>query len=213
MTSQTNTMLLVANDGRILDQGPFDIDEHTIASANGIHPKHILPEGWQIVEPAGMPSDFAFGRYRWRDGILLAVSGDPPTAEQLAVARSARSEQVNAWRSAASQACFAYQDKQFSCDPQSRQELDGIANTIALSGAFPPGFPGYWKAADNTPLPLPDIASFAALYGAMVERNTRVFNLAQELKQRIADAATVAGIEAVRWTDETDPANHVENPQ
>lgn len=90
MTNQNNTTLLVMNDGRILDQGPFTMADDTIASANGIHPKHVLPHGWSIVDVPALPEDFAFGRYLWQDGALQALPDDPPATVEATPQESAQ---------------------------------------------------------------------------------------------------------------------------
>jgi len=141
--------------------------------------------------------DFSDGQFTAR-----AMTDD----EQAAHAASVREDlladknaEIDRSRAAANASVFPFQDKLIACDALSRSDIDGVANHIALFGAFPVGFPGGWKATDKTMLPLPDVDAFRALYAAMTEQGTRNFNRSQELKVHLAAASTPEEIAAIQW--------------
>ncbi|MDN4036806.1 DUF4376 domain-containing protein [Massilia sp. YIM B02443] len=111
----------------------------------------------------------------------------------------AKNEQINGWRSAANTSTFAHADKHFDCDALSRSDIDGVANHIGLFGDFPTGFPGMWKAADNTMLPVPDVDAFRALYASMTAQGAANFMRSQVLKAQLENASTAEEIAAITW--------------
>lgn len=117
----------------------------------------------------------------------------------LAALKTAKNQQINAWRMAANLSTFPYAGKLIACDDLSRSDIDAVAGSISLTGAFPPGFPGGWKATDNTIIPLPDIATFKAMYSAMTAQGTANFARSQALKTALAAATTQADIDAITW--------------
>lgn len=117
----------------------------------------------------------------------------------LAQQKAAKNEQINAWRAAANLSTFPHAGKFIACDELSRSDIDGVANHIALFGEFPAGFPGGWKATDNTVLPLADVDAFRAMYASMTAQGTENFNHSQELKAQLALAATLEEIAAIQW--------------
>lgn len=120
----------------------------------------------------------------------------------VATVRAEKNAQINAWRAAANLATFPHAGKQIACDELSRSDIDGVANNIALFGEFPAGFPGAWKATDNTMIPLPDVDAFRAMYASMTAQGAANFNRAQELKAQLAAASTPEAIAAITWSDE-----------
>ena len=120
-------------------------------------------------------------------------------AAQLVAVKAAKNLQINLWRAAANQSHFTYAGKQIACDALSRSDIDAVANSIALTGAFPAGFPGAWKAMDNTYISLPDVAAFKAMFASMTLQGTINFGHSQDLKAALAAATTVEQIDAIVW--------------
>jgi len=120
----------------------------------------------------------------------------PPTLEEL---RAAKNLEINAWRASANLSTFPYAGKLFSCDAVSRSDIDGVANHIGLFGTFPEGFPGAWRAVDNTMFPLPDVDAFRALFAGMAAQGTENFNYSQRLKEQLALAEAPEAIAAIQW--------------
>ncbi|MBT9493860.1 MAG: DUF4376 domain-containing protein [Paucibacter sp.] len=121
---------------------------------------------------------------------------DPRTLEQ---AREAKREQINTWRIAATRAGFTFDGRLVSTDELGRSDIDGTNGTVALTGEFPSGWPGYWKAEDNTLIQIPDIPTWKAFYGAMAAKGAANFATSQGLKAQLAAAQTKAEVEAVAW--------------
>lgn len=117
----------------------------------------------------------------------------------IAALKVAKNLQINAWRMAANLSTFPYSGKLIACDDLSRSDIDAVAGSIALTGAFPPGFPNGWKTTDNTLLSIPDIATFKAMYSAMTTQGTANFTHSQDLKTALAAATTQAEIDVITW--------------
>lgn len=115
------------------------------------------------------------------------------------LARLAKNADINNWRSVANTSSFTHQGKQIACDALSRSDIDGVAGSIALTGAFPADFPGAWKAIDNSYVLLPTVDDFKALYAAMTAQGTANFLHAQALKTATAAATTQAELNAIVW--------------
>lgn len=71
-------------------------------------------------------------------------------APDLATLKAIKNTEINTWRAAANLSTFPHAGKHIACDELSRSDIDGVANHIGLFGEFPAGFPGAWKATDNT---------------------------------------------------------------
>lgn len=127
----------------------------------------------------------------------------PPTPEELAAQftalKTAKNLQINDWRGTANKTHFPHGGKLIACDDLSRGDIDAVANSIALTGAFPAGFPGAWKATDNTYVMLPDVDAFKTMHAAMTAQGTANFMHAQALKTALAAATTEAQVNAIVW--------------
>lgn len=110
-----------------------------------------------------------------------------------------KNDEINRARLAANQTAFEHGGKLVACDLLSRSDIDAIAIHVARKGAFPDGFPGAWKAIDNSYVMLPDMAAWDALYASMTAQGTANFNHAQALKAQLKDAKTKEEINAIKW--------------
>lgn len=161
-----------------------------------VDPLAALPRCTLIPPPATTGFEVA----RWKGDaweVLDAYPAAPaPDVEPLKAAKNA---EINAARLAANQGTFHHLGKPVACDPLSRSDIDGVNGFVALTGSLPPGWPGAWKAADNSLLPIPDVAAWTAFYGAMVAAGNANFGKAQQLKAALEAASTVAEVAAVVW--------------
>lgn len=142
-------------------------------------------------------SDFAVFQKWVADGNTPEASG----ITDVEVARTMKAQELNQARAAANVSTFTYASKQFSCDALSRSDIDGVANHVALNGTFPPGFPGVWKAADNSYVPMADVQAFKDFFSAMAAQGAANFVHSEELKMHLHDEATdtVEKINAIVW--------------
>lgn len=134
-------------------------------------------------------------KYKWKVTNLSAEE----VAANLATAKSVKNAQINDWRLKANMSTFTHAGKVIACDTLSRSDIDAVANSIALTGAFPAGFPGAWKAVDNTYIPLADVNAFKNMHASMTLQGTINFGRAQTLKTNLAAATTVEQVEAITW--------------
>lgn len=155
-----------------------------------------LPVGMSCVSlaqsVAGWPA--GIGELHCTGGVLLFVDGR--TLEQV---RADKKQQINTWRLAANQVGFNFAGKRISTDTLSRSDIDGTNGTVALTGSFPAGWPGYWKAEDNSLVPITSIDEWKLFYAAMSAQGAANFLTSQGLKAMVDAAQTIAEVEAVAW--------------
>ena len=163
-------------------------------TADQIIPKHVA-EGAAIVDVT-LPEDYMPGRYNYVNGAFVVV---PLAANVLADLKAKKNEDINQWRAEANSSTFIHLGKIIACDALSRSDIDGVAGSISLTGAFPVGFPGAWKAVDNTYLVLATVQAFKDMYASMTAQGTMNFGHSQTLKAALAAATTKAEIDAVVW--------------
>lgn len=141
--------------------------------------------------------DIVDGVETYRDATAEEVAAIP--VPNLQAMKAAKDEEINTWRAAANLSTFPHSGKVIACDALSRSDIDGVANSVALFGAFPEGFPGGWKAVDGTFIPLPDVDAFRAMYASMTAQGTTNFAHAQALKLQLALADTPQEVAAIVW--------------
>jgi hypothetical protein len=153
------------------------------------------PAQYQSVERAGAESVNGEWRYKWavRDWSAQEI------AQALDAAKAAKNAEINEARATANRTSFAYAGKAIACDALSRGDIDGTNGYIALYGAMPPGFPGGWKAIDNTYVAIPDVDTWKAFYTAMFAQGAANFAKSQTLKAALAAAATTSEVAAINW--------------
>lgn len=117
----------------------------------------------------------------------------------LAAAKAEKNAQINAWRLQANRGTFNHGGKLFACDELSRGDIDGITSFVTLAGALPPGWPGAWKAVDNSFFPIATVPEWAAFVASMVAAGNAHFAKAQTLKAQLSAATTQAQIDAIVW--------------
>lgn len=120
-------------------------------------------------------------------------------ARVLSATRADKNAEINAARLAANRTSFQFGGKAIACDELSALDIASMNGIVALTGSMPPGWPGAWKAMDNTYVQIPDRATWVAFYGAMVQAGTDNFTRAQTLKAQLAAAATNAAVDSITW--------------
>lgn len=146
------------------------------------------------VRRTGITSD---GKGVYRHEYAIEVLEGDDHAAAIAQLKQRRNQAINQQRHAANTSTFDYAGTPIACDALSRSDIDGIAGYIALFNSFPPGWPGVWKAADNTYVPMATIAEFRAMYAAMAEAGLANFKAAQEKKAALAAATSLDDIDAI----------------
>ena len=153
-----------------------------------------------LLEGGTLPADFMGGQYTHIAGVWAYTTAGQAAADAvLATLKTAKNLQINLWRAVANQTYFTHLGKQVACDELSRSDIDAVAGSISLSGVFPAGFPGAWKAMDNSYIMLPDVAAFKAMYTSMTTQGTVNFGKSQTLKTQLAAATTAAQVNALVW--------------
>ena len=118
----------------------------------------------------------------------------------IAAVRARKRAEINAGRWLANNTTFTFAGKQIAVDPLSRSDVDGAALEILNQSALPTGWPGTWKATDNTYVSVPDLATWKALYHAMYQQGLDNFVYSQSLKEYVDDPArTAEEVDAVYW--------------
>lgn len=129
------------------------------------------------------------------DSALLASH----QAAELGSLKAAKNEEINAARLAANFSTFTHAGKAIACDQLSRSDIDGTNGFVTLYGTLPPGWPGGWKAVDNTYVAIADVAAWKAFYASMFAAGNANFAKAQTLKTQLAAATTAEQVAAIVW--------------
>lgn len=150
--------------------------------------------GWtRQVPPAADEGSYAvWGGGRW------VLADQPPTVD-LSELKAAKNAEINAARLAANFTTFEHAGKLIACDQLSRSDIDGTNGYVALNGSLPVGWPGGWKAVDNTYVVIGDVAAWKAFYASMFAAGNANFAHAQTLKALLAEAATPEEVQAISW--------------
>ena len=127
------------------------------------------------------------------------ASMSPIDNRSLAGVKVEQNEHINLSRLSANRSTFLFSGKLIACDELSRSDIDAVNGVVALTNALPPGFPGGWKAIDNTYVAIPDKAAWISFYVAMVAQGVTNFNHTQTLKAALIAALTIADAEAITW--------------
>jgi len=133
-----------------------------------------------------------------REWLVIDLSAKE-VAAQLAAAKAEKHAEINAARLGANTSTFTHAGKVIACDQLSRSDIDGTNGFVTLYGTLPPGWPGGWKAVDNTYLPIADVAAWKAFYTSMFAAGAANFAKAQALKASLDTATTLAQVRGVVW--------------
>lgn len=173
-------------DRAVTQSGSLDFGTHSGNSA--------------LVVVPDVPADFAGRAYTWVDGVWSRTeAGEAAFQALLAQAKAAKNDEINAARLATNLTTFPYGGKEIACETLSRSDVDGTNGYVANAGALPPGWPGGWKATDNTYVPIGNVAAWKQFYAAMVGQGLVNFAHAQDLKTQLATAATLEEVAAITW--------------
>lgn len=169
----------------------------------GAHEAAIFANGEWAVTPdyRGVSYWLAGGEGRIEALGMAPPEGSTPAKPlpTLAEFKAAKNAEINAARLAANRKTFTHATKEFACDELSRSDIDGANGMIANLGAMPQGWPGGWKAVDNTYLPIATVAEWKAFYGSMFAAGAANFAHAQALKDALAAATTPEQVAAIAW--------------
>lgn len=113
--------------------------------------------------------------------------------------RQQKNDEINACRELVNSSTFIFKEKAIRCKPLDRGDIDATNGYVALFGAFPEGWPGGWKAVDNSYVDVSTVDDWKAFYKAMVDTGNANFKYAQQLKFRLASAETPEQIAAIKW--------------
>lgn len=152
----------------------------------------------QAVYPDAICIETTEGSIGWLwDGFQLTAP--PAPVVPLAQLKAAKNAEINAARLAANLSTFQHAGKAIACDQLSRSDIDGTNGFVALYSAMPPGWPGGWKAVDNSYVAIATVNDWKAFYGSMFAAGNANFAKAQALKAQLAAATTAAQVAAIVW--------------
>lgn len=187
---------------------PFDVARLTIQSwtdsashlsgANPVWTWYVpVPYASLGVDLVGALQTFVIGNCQeFIGGTLVAeVSGG-----DISAVRARKNAEINAARWLANNTTFTFAGKQIAVDPLSRSDIDGTAMEILNQGSMPAGWPGAWKAVDNTYVSIPDLTAWRSFYSAMYQQGLANFVHSQALKSYMDNPArTIEEVEAIHW--------------
>ena len=135
----------------------------------------------------------------WLRGWVVIDLSANEVAAQLAAAKAEKHAEINAARLGANTSTFTHAGKVIACDPLSRYDIDGTNGFVTLNGVLPPGWPGGWKAVDNTYAVISTVAEWKAFYASMFATGLGNFAHAQALKAQVEAATTLAQVQGIHW--------------
>lgn len=166
--------------------------------------QYAIIENNIIVNVAEAEADYAAAQ-GWvpaldsRIGDLWDGENYTPAAVDLAPLKAAKNDEINAARLAANFSTFQHAGKAIACDQLSRSDIDGTNGFVSLYGSLPPGWPGGWKAVDNTYVPIASVNDWKAFYASMFAAGNANFAKAQALKAQLDAATTAEQVAAIVW--------------
>ncbi|HSV81498.1 MAG TPA: DUF4376 domain-containing protein [Ramlibacter sp.] len=164
----------------------FDSGTHKLEPAARVPAgPNAFTRGWRIVPLSGAELDERAAKY----------------AQDLVQAKASKRQEINDARLRANRTSFAFAGKEIAVDDVSRSDIDGVSDQVLLTGQFPVGFPGAWKAMDNSYVAIPDVDTWRTFVTAMTTQGAVNFGRAQQRKAEIDAATTIAQVEAVAWDD------------
>lgn len=178
---------LIVNS-QVLAVGAADVTDTAVVVNGVVFPLNVIGD-YELVDAApGVQPGWGY-------------SGDVFTAPvvDLGPLKLAKNADINAARLQANRGTFEHGGKVFTCDELSRSDIDGVNGFVSLTQSLPPGWPGGWKAVDNTYLAIANVPAWIAFYAAMVATGNAHFAKAQTLKAQLAAATTPEEIGAIQW--------------
>lgn len=166
--------------------------------------RFAIIENNKVINHAEADADFASSQ-GWvpavgsRIGDLWDGSVFTPPPVDLVALKAAKNAEINAARLAANFSTFPYAGKAIACDQLSRSDIDGTNGFVSLYGSLPPGWPGGWKAVDNTYVPISSVADWKAFYSSMFAAGNANFAKAQALKDQLEAATTPEEVQSINW--------------
>ena len=113
--------------------------------------------------------------------------------------KAEKNTEINEARLKANFITFTHLSKTFACDQLSRSDIDGTNGFVSLYGALPQGWPGGWKAVDNSYLSITSVNDWKAFYSSMFAQGNTNFLHAQALKVKLEQATTLQEVQAIAW--------------
>lgn len=150
---------------------------------------HVIDQGFEHLLPVGCTP------ITEQEAQAIAAPR-PASITELKIFKNA---EINNARLAANRSTFTHAGKAIACDELSRGDIEGTSGFVTLYGGMPPGWPGGWKAVDNTYVAIPDVTAWKAFYASMYAAGIANFTKAQTLKAQIAAATTPEQVAAIVW--------------
>ena len=170
--------------------------EATWVDADGIVLRCHAYDATQMDE---LRADLGADAPQYEPMIQQCLNDYTPEPYDIEAAKAEKNEQINKWRLAANQGTFDHMGFTFSCDQLSRSDIDGITSFVSLYGSLPPGWPGAWKASDNSMYPITSIDEWREFVGSMVAQGNTNFAKSQMLKSELEQATSKEMVDAIDW--------------
>lgn len=126
----------------------------------------------------------------WLEGAVRV-----PVTSTLDIEKAKRVAAVTQAHQTADRTSFTFRGKEIRADLASLVQISAISQHLDLNNSFPVGWPGGWKAIDNTFVTLTTREDWAEFIAAMVTQGTVNFAKAQTLKSAILAATTLEELE------------------
>lgn len=156
----------------------------------------------KAVKTGRVPVEGNTFRQGWEVVPLTDVELDARTAElalKLAQAKASKRADLTLAREEADRTYFEFDGKRIKVDPASMVQITGITGHVALTDEYPQGWPGVWKAMDNSYVQLTTKAHWVAFIRAMANRGTANFIKQETLKAQVDACTRLSQVAAINW--------------
>ncbi len=120
-------------------------------------------------------------------------------AAALAAAKAAKMASIDAAHNLADSSSFPYLGKQISVNALAIRKMFATSGYIGMFGELPPDWPGAWLCTDGSPIMMPVVDDFKAMYAAMYAQGLANLTHGRDLLTALAAATTLAEVAAIVW--------------
>ncbi len=132
---------------------------------------------------------------------LKLVEGELVWAETLSLSeiKAAKTAEITAERLLVDGDHFVYGGKSIRTADKDIFDMLIANSRITMSNSLPSNWPGGWKTIDNSYIPISSVSEWNSFFITMYDTGINNFYHSQSLKSAIANATTIAEVQAIVW--------------
>jgi hypothetical protein len=168
----------------LADPPSYDSSSHKIVKAGRTPVSgNTFAQGWDIVPLSSEELD----------------ARTEELAQRLAQAKASKRADITQAAIRADLDSFEFGGKRIAVDDASMRRIAAVSMTVALLGEFPEGWPGRWRAMDNTAVEIPDVDTWKAFIRAMAKQGAANFARQMDIKSQVEASTSLSQVEQINW--------------